>query len=43
MGDEVMKAMRMCGASKIEELKPEMVGLRGPWVWPPPMPAPKQS
>jgi L-lactate dehydrogenase (cytochrome) len=32
LSEEITNTMRNCGARTIEELKPEMVGPRGPWV-----------
>ena len=32
MAEEITNTMRNCGARSISELKPELVGLRGPWV-----------
>jgi L-lactate dehydrogenase (cytochrome) len=32
LSEEITNTMRNCGARTIAELKPEMVGPRGPWV-----------
>ncbi|CAD6567280.1 MAG: Cytochrome b2, mitochondrial precursor [Tremellales sp. Tagirdzhanova-0007] len=32
MAEEINNTMRNCGATKISDLTPELVGLRGPWV-----------
>ena len=32
LAEEITNSMRNCGVTKIEDLKPEMVGPAGPWV-----------
>ena len=32
MAEEITNTMRNCGVTKISDLTPELVGLRGPWV-----------
>jgi hypothetical protein len=32
MAEEITNSMRNCGVTKIEDLRPEMVGPAGPWV-----------
>lgn len=32
LAEEITNTMRNCGVTKIEDLKPEMIGPAGPWV-----------